>query len=443
MYADTHIVAGGRPEAAPCRGPPGPPGPVRVSSAMFSRMNRHHVGPLLLGLLSCATANAQAAPEAPSTARTPVETVVPERVLGAPFAPTTDEIMADVRHLASAEMAGRLSGSEPAKAAAKWIGDRFRRLGLEPAGDGDGFEQCFDRMTLVPVAAPASHGPEPDPESESESESEKPEGAKPEGPPAAEPSRKFEMRKLQCRNVLAWLPGTDEDLREEFVLIGAHFDHLGRRDGKTFHGADDNASGVAGMLAIARACAKGEIRPRRSILFVAFDAEEQALAGSRYFARHPPRSLQKLVAMINLDMIGRPRLLDKKQLSWPKRLVGIPDATAVGVLGTDSSPELAGIARAVCKAEKLPMFAPEDFGVLRDTIKKMADGRSDHAAFEQRRIPFLFFSTSENDDYHQPTDTVDKVDGESLRHIAGAVYRIVLAIDATDQRPTFVEKKAD
>jgi Zn-dependent M28 family amino/carboxypeptidase len=251
--------------------------------------------------------------------------------------------------------------------------------------------------------------------------------------------------------MLAWLPGRDAKLRDEFILVGAHFDHLGKMGDSIYPGADDNASGVAGLLAIAKACAKGGTTLRRSVLFVAFGAEEQSLRGSRYFAAHPPRSLTKLITMINLDMIGRPRLLDQKALAWPKKLVGIPDEPAVGVLGTDQSPELAAIARAVFTGLELPLFAPEDFGVLANTIKKMSEGRSDHAPFQQRGIPFLFFSTSEHDDYHKPTDTVDKVDGETIRRIAEGVFRTLLAVDRADGRPTFVkaapkpkaEKRAD
>src|SRR5690606_11401428 len=141
-----------------------------------------------------------------------------------------------------------------------------------------------------------------------------------------------------------------------------------------------------------------------------------------------------------LDMIGRPRLLDRKQLAWPKKLGGIPDSTAVGVLGTDSSPELAGIARAVSAAGELPMFAPEDFGMLRDTIKRTAGGRSDHGLFGERAIQWLCFSSRETAESRRPTDTGPQGEGESLRRIARAVYRVGVAIDAADARATFVRK---
>jgi len=341
---------------------------------------------------------------------------IPKAILEASFAPSAEDIMEHVRTFAAASMRGRLSGSKEAARAAELIGQEFKRLGLKPAGDDGGFEQAFERATAVAIKSETAGG--------------KTDGGK-----------SFKIQKAQCRNVLAWFPGSDEKRKDEFLLVGAHFDHLGVRGDKVFYGADDNASGIAGMLAVARACVKGEKKLRRSVLFAAFGAEEQGLRGSQHFARHPPRSLQQLVAMINLDMIGRPRLLDKKQFGWAKKLVGIPDSRAVGVLGVEKSPELGHIARGIFAADKLPLFAPEDFGMLKPAIQKMAEGRSDHAPFEQRRIPFLFFSTSEHDDYHQPTDTVDKVDGETIHRIARCVYRTVLAIDARDERPRFVEPK--
>jgi hypothetical protein len=338
---------------------------------------------------------------------------VPAKILEATFAPSADELLGHVQFLASDVLGGRLAGTAEGAVAAAYIAAELRKLGLQPAGDEGGFEQRIDAVALLP------------------------------GEPGADGRNRIQRRKVTYRNVLAWLPGKDEDLAEEFILVGAHFDHLGVR-GETIHnGADDNASGVAGLLGVARALVHGARETRRSVLFVAFDAEEIGLRGSDWFARHPPRSLQKLVAMINLDMIGRGTFLDLGALALPKKLIGLKDRPAVGMLGSSKSPALAAIARAVCAADDLPLHAPEGFpAVLRDVIEKQAAGRSDHAPFEQRKIPFLFFSTSENDDYHKPSDTIDKVDPQVLRRIAQAVYRVVLAIDARDERPAFVEAPA-
>ncbi|MEZ5963553.1 MAG: M20/M25/M40 family metallo-hydrolase [Planctomycetota bacterium] len=326
-------------------------------------------------------------------------------ILEAAFAPTEAETYGHVRFLASAPLGGRSAGSPEGAVAAAYVSAEFAKLGLQPAGPDGTFEQPFERMTLVAKAGS---------------------------------DREYEKRKVTCRNLMAWLPGSETERTGEFILVGAHYDHMGRRGETIYFGADDNASGVAGMLSVARALVEGSIKPRRSVLFAAFDAEERGLVGSETMARKPPRTLHDLVAMINLDMIGRGRLLDRKEMALPKKLIGIPDGPAVGVLGTKQSPPLAAIARAVFAAADLPLYAPEDFGMLGSVIEKQAEGRSDHAPFERRKIPFLFFSTSEHDDYHQPTDTMDKVDPATLHRIAVCVYRTVLAIDALDERPVFV-----
>ena len=319
------------------------------------------------------------------------------------------ELFGHVQFLASPELAGRKSGSPEGAITGAYIAAEFGKLGLTPAGGEGTFWQPFERVEGVLREVDGK--------------------------------QRIEQRKLTCRNVLAWLPGSDPARTDEYVLIAAHYDHLGRAGDTIYHGADDNASGVAGLLAVAKALATGANRPRRSVLFAAFDAEEQGLVGAETFARKPPRTLQQLVAMINLDMIGRGKLLDRKSMALGKRIAGVPNGPAVGVLGTAQSPELAAIARAVFAAEQLPLFAPENFGLLGPVIEKQAAGRSDHAPFERRRIPFLFFSTSEHDDYHQPTDTIATIDRKALWRTAACIYRTVLAIDARDERPTFAAKK--
>jgi len=356
----------------------------------------------LMLVAPCAAQEVEASTNAP----------VSSAVLSAAFAPKADEVFAHVEHLANADLRGRRAGSQEGAKAAKYIAGVFEDLGLEPAGDGDGFEQPFERMMALRT--------KPDPEGEGES---------------------WTAAKVVYRNVLGWLPGSDPAVADEYVLIGAHFDHLGERDGEVHLGADDNASGTAAMLAIARACAEGSPRPRRSVLFAAFDGEERGLEGSRYFVRHSPRSLEKLVAMINLDMLGRGTFYDQKRMGPLKKAMRIPEGMAVGVLGTSYSPELAAIARAVCGADELPIVVPEDYPLLQRFIEKQSKGRSDHAPFEQLEIPYLFFSTGESDDYHRPTDTVDKVDAQALWRITRCVYRVVLAIAERDERPTFGTEK--
>ena len=341
---------------------------------------------------------------------TETASVVAAAITGAEFVVGEAELFGHVQFLASPELAGRKSGSAEGAIAGAYIAAEFQKLGLLPAGVDGTFWQPFQRIEVLVREVDGK--------------------------------RQVEQSTLTCRNVLAWLPGSDPARSDEYLLIAAHYDHLGRSGDTVYPGADDNASGVAGLLAIARALANGPNKPRRSVLFAAFDGEEQALSGAETFARQPSRTLQQLVAMINLDMIGRGKLLDRKSMALGKRMVGVPNGPAVGVLGTSQSPVLAGLVRAVFTADALPLFAPEDFGVLGPVIEKQAAGRSDHAPFERRKIPFLFFSTSEHDDYHQPTDTIATLDRRALWRTAACIYRTMLAIDALDERPAFVAKAA-
>ena len=143
------------------------------------------------------------------------------------------------------------------------------------------------------------------------------------------PGRKDEngVPKVMGRNVGAWLPGSDPKLRDEFIMVTAHYDHLGARGGVVFPGADDNASGTAMMLEVAEKLAALKVRPKRSIAFVGFDLEEKMIWGSRWFAAHPPWPLEeKLKLFITADMIGRS--------------LGDLPLPLVFVLGSEHAPEL-------------------------------------------------------------------------------------------------------
>ena len=347
--------------------------------------------------------------------------------------PSLARVITHVRTLADPAMEGRLAGSAGGRRAGMYIAGQFKKFELEPLAAEEADEQASTDQ-------PAAKGSAGDPAA-----------------PPTEYHQKFDwirtvfvrdpetkrLRKqpqaIACHNIVGAIRGSSET--DEFLVLGAHYDHLGKRGDRIYNGADDNASGVAGLLAIAEAIATAKTPPRRTIYFVAFDAEEQGLRGAKHFARHPPRSLRHCIAMINLDMIGRGKLLDYEKFALLKPLVGIPSTPAVGVLGTSQSPELAKHARTAFTAAKLPLFGPEDFGPLRSIIEKQAAGRSDHAPFEARKIPFLFFSTSENDDYHQPTDTIDKVDPAALHHLSRTIHHTIQAIDSAAERPTFVEPK--
>lgn len=227
--------------------------------------------------------------------------------------------------------------------------------------------------------------------------------------------------KATTSNVVAMMPGVDSLLMEEYVLIGAHKDHLGmggpgsssrRPDTVSVHnGADDNASGVAALLEIAEKIGAQRHQLRRSVLFVAFGAEEMGLIGSRFFADNAPVPLERVVAMINLDMIGRLK----------------SDSTlAIGGTGTSDRSEdlLNGLPRD--PGLKLA-FAPEGYGP------------SDHATFYGRNIPVFFLSTGPHLAYHTPDDDADSLDYEGLRIIAEYAGELTWALANLDRALVFRE----
>ena len=215
-------------------------------------------------------------------------------------------------------------------------------------------------------------------------------------------------------NIGAWLSGSDPTLADEFLIVSAHYDHLGVRDGQVFAGADDNASGVAMMLEVARQMAASDIKPKRSVAFVAFDLEERLLWGSRWFAAHPPCPIERVKLFITADMIGR-------------SLGDLPLPT-VFVLGSEHAAELKTALDLVGTPPKLEVCR-----LGTDLIGT----RSDYGPFRDREIPYLFFSTGEHPDYHTPRDTPDKIDYEKAARIASLVLNLTRHVADTEQAPVW------
>ncbi len=205
------------------------------------------------------------------------------------------------------------------------------------------------------------------------------------------------------RNVGAMLRGSDPVLREQWVIVAAHFDHLGVRGGKLFPGADDNASGVAMMLEVARCIVRAPSPPKRSVMFVGFDLEEVGLFGSRYFVAHSPVPLEHIALFITADMIGR-------------ALAGVCD-DHVFVMGTEHAPKLRPW------IEEAGRGRPLIVGLLGSDLLVL--NRSDYGPFRSRSIPFLFFTTGENPRYHTPQDTPDTLNYAKLTSIAGLIEQVV------------------
>lgn len=263
-------------------------------------------------------------------------------------------------------------------------------------------------------------------------------------------------------NVVGILPGTDpilSKLNEETIVIGAHYDHLGRggegslapREGDIHHGADDNASGVAGLIELARVLSTQNPKPRRTIVFIAFSGEEEGLLGSDYYVNHPIMPLAKTVAMINMDMIGR---LKEKNLI----VGGVGTAQEWrSMIDTDNSMQSMTVSLNTTRAEAStsktfpivvgsngqPAVTMDPAKQFTLTLNEDGFGPSDHSSFYSKQVPVLFFWTGTHDDYHKPSDTADKINYEGEARIVSFVERIVRDIDKSDKRPTYTVAKSE
>jgi hypothetical protein len=264
---------------------------------------------------------------------------------------TIPELKAHVYRLASPDFLGRRGPG--AARAAKHIAEAFERIKLQPAFE-DSYYQDIPWL-LADKDKPSFVG----------------------------------------RNVAGFVPGSDPDLKNEWIIVSAHFDHMGKTDDILYPGADDNASGVAMLLEVAEKFALAKEKPKRSLCFVAFDQEEFGLQGSTHFATHPPRDIKKLKAFITADMLGRSManvmteyvfVMGSERSTKMRKLieeVKPPDGLKTGRLGAD-----------------------------------LVGTRSDYGPFRDRSVPFLFFSTGQHPDYHQPSDTPDKIQYDKLQRIS-------------------------
>ncbi len=262
-------------------------------------------------------------------------------------------------------------------------------------------------------------------------------------------------KQAEAYNVIGILEGTDPVLKNEAIIIGAHYDHLGKggqgslaaNSSEIHHGADDNASGTAAVLELARQLAK-EKNNKRTIIFMSFGGEEEGLLGSKFYVENPIWPLDKTVAMINMDMIGR---LNEGKLTvggigtsteW-KELIElhnkyqvIPNYVApVSGRNARIPKDAVGLAPAVSKLEFVdPLFSLQ--------LNEDGYGPSDHSSFYGKKVPVLFLFTGTHLDYHKPSDTADKINYKGLLKIASFVGSIVIGIDRNPQKPTYTTAKA-
>ena len=234
-------------------------------------------------------------------------------------------------------------------------------------------------------------------------------------------TNKAETRLVGSRNVLGYIEGSDPKLKDEVIVIGAHLDHLGKRGDYIFNGADDNGSGSVGVMEVAEAFSKNKTKPKRSILFALWTGEEKGLLGSRYYVSHPFFPLDKTVACLNLDMISRQ--WDQASLKRMSRMFGmdipkemmekIDIKNFISLSYAAESPELDAILRANNQHVGLSLH-------LRKSESAM--GGSDHAPFALSKLPWVFFFAAMTEDYHQPTDSIEKVSPNFMQKIIRLTY---------------------
>jgi len=270
------------------------------------------------------------------------------------------QIMADIKHLASDKLEGRRSGEKGNDLAREYIVTRFKKLGLEKVDTS--FFQAFSFY------------------------------------------KRIYKKTYNCNNIIGKITGTKHP--EKYIVLTAHFDHLGKRDGKTFNGADDNASGVSAVLAAAAFFKKNH--PKHSILFVTFDAEELGLEGAKYFVNNPPIPIDNILMNVNLDMISRNA---KKEIyicgthHYPilkEKLTGINSLSSLNVLFGHDTPDLG----------------------FNDWTNS-----SDHGPFHQKKIPFIYLGVEDHKDYHKETDTFENIDPSFLYQSTQLVVEILKAFD--------------
>lgn len=235
----------------------------------------------------------------------------------------------------------------------------------------------------------------------------------------------FSIRKTTLHktvnNVIGFIEGTDK--KNEYVVVSAHYDHLGTHDGEIYHGADDNGSGTCGLMSMAKAfseAAEDGLRPRRSIVFLSVTGEEKGLFGSKNYVAHPSFPLSQTVVDVNTDMIGR---IDSEHEK---------DSIYIYVIGDDKlSSELRGInERNNTEHTKLAL----DYRYNDPDDPNRFYYRSDHYEFAQKNIPIIFYFDGVHKDYHRPSDTVDKINFELMEARARLAFYTVWEIANRENR---------
>jgi Zn-dependent M28 family amino/carboxypeptidase len=244
---------------------------------------------------------------------------------------------------------------------------------------------------------------------------------------------KVKSESTATQNVVAVLEGSDPLLKNEYVALGAHYDHVGIgipvNGDAIYNGADDDGSGTTALLSMAEALAKADVRPKRSVLFVWHAGEEKGLWGSRYFTDYPTIPLDKVVTQLNIDMIGRSKPEGdtnpmNRELSGPNEIY---------VIGSKMmSTELGELVENVNR-QYLNLTFNYRYDDPGDPNRFFF--RSDHYNYARKGIPIVFFFDGEHQDYHRPGDSVDKIDFQKMEKVARTIYLTLWEVANRAERP--------
>ncbi len=234
-------------------------------------------------------------------------------------------------------------------------------------------------------------------------------------------------------NVAGLLEGGDPKLKDETVLVTAHYDHLGVQNGLLYPGANDNASGTAGVIELARAFASSPMRPKRTLLFIVFGSEEEGLLGSYYYTEHPLRPLPTTRAVLNLDMIGR----DEAQTPETQGLIDLPRDTSdeINLVGSFYSPDLRS--RIIEENRRVGLVLSTKFD--QDNALNVLF-RCDHFPFLLQNVPAVWFFGGFHPGYHEPSDTVEKINFSKVEKVLRLTYLTARSIADEARTPTFVAR---
>lgn len=294
---------------------------------------------------------------------------------------TEDLLKKHAGYLASDELQGRQAGYEGNNKASEYIAGVMKKAGLAPVGDKD------DKDSPTYFQA-------------------------------------FKVARKPTRNCVGLLAGSDPKLKDEILVVGAHFDHLGKNDDQgppgqrgggprgdddIWNGADDNGSGTTTLLGLIKAFGEGGLKPKRSILFIAFSGEEAGLVGSFHYVAHPIVPIARHVFMLNLDMVGRNP--DK-----PVKIDGV---------GSAEGPRLRKTVEEAAAATGLKAS-------VNDAVTVMG-GDSDHTPFRRAGVPFVFFFSGFHPDYHRVTDHADKLAYENMVKVGKTAGKILMSLADADE----------